>query len=413
MFAKHAIRSEQGHVTASGEVEARYRARKGMAARPSARLPGADLRRSSSSTCRPRARSTGRSSASAPRSVRSRSIRSSASIMSRWPTRHARPARRSRAPAGGAGASSGRSARDLRSRRAAAACRRRCARGSGRSPSRCEAGEHLIGIWPGFVERAFGVAIDVGSTTIAAHLTDLHSGEVVASVGVMNPQIRFGEDLMSRVSYVMMNPGGDGELTRAVREAMDTLIGDRARPASSRRNPGSDRGRQSDHAPPRAWPRSDRARQGALRARDRPGPKPRARELGLDRAPGAFVYCAALHRRPCRRRHRRRHARRGAASQGRNDPYRRCRHQRRDRVRQSRAAVRLLLADRPGVRGRADLLRPARGAGRDRARAHRPRDARAAVQGDRLRSVVGRAGLRRGDRDASASPAFAARGSSR
>jgi uncharacterized 2Fe-2S/4Fe-4S cluster protein (DUF4445 family) len=37
---------------------------------------------------------------------------------------------------------------------------------------------------------------------------------VLASAGVMNPQIRFGEDLMSRVSYAMMNPGGDKEMTR-------------------------------------------------------------------------------------------------------------------------------------------------------------------------------------------------------
>jgi uncharacterized 2Fe-2S/4Fe-4S cluster protein (DUF4445 family) len=84
----------------------------------------------------------------------------------------------------------------------------------------------IVAVMPGFAERAFGVAIDVGSTTIAAHLTDLMSGEVVAAVGAMNPQIRFGEDLMSRVSYVMMNPGGDKELTRVVREAMDALIGE-------------------------------------------------------------------------------------------------------------------------------------------------------------------------------------------
>ena len=56
-----------------------------------------------------------------------------------------------------------------------------------------------------------------------AHLTDLQTGEVVASSGIMNPQIRFGEDLMSRVSYAMMNPGGDVEMTRAVREAINTL----------------------------------------------------------------------------------------------------------------------------------------------------------------------------------------------
>jgi uncharacterized 2Fe-2S/4Fe-4S cluster protein (DUF4445 family) len=85
-------------------------------------------------------------------------------------------------------------------------------------------GERLMAIWPGFVDRAFGLAIDVGSTTIAGHLCDLHSGDVLASDGLMNPQIRFGEDLMSRVSYVMMNPGGVAEMTAAVREALRTLI---------------------------------------------------------------------------------------------------------------------------------------------------------------------------------------------
>ncbi|MGF1611123.1 MAG: ASKHA domain-containing protein [Kiloniellales bacterium] len=82
----------------------------------------------------------------------------------------------------------------------------------------------LTVVWPGFRDRAYGLAVDVGSTTIAAHLCDLHSGEVIASSGIMNPQIRFGEDLMSRVSYVMMNPGGDKVMTRVVREAINTLV---------------------------------------------------------------------------------------------------------------------------------------------------------------------------------------------
>jgi len=82
----------------------------------------------------------------------------------------------------------------------------------------------VIEVWPGLHEGGlYGLAIDLGSTTIAAHLTDLDTGEVIASSGIMNPQIRFGEDLMSRVSYAMMNPGGDAEMTRAVREAIDTL----------------------------------------------------------------------------------------------------------------------------------------------------------------------------------------------
>lgn len=84
----------------------------------------------------------------------------------------------------------------------------------------------VVAIWPGFVDRALGVAVDIGSTTIAGHLCDVTTGEVLASAGRMNPQIRYGEDLMSRVSYVMMNPGGDRELTVAVRTALDGLIGD-------------------------------------------------------------------------------------------------------------------------------------------------------------------------------------------
>ena len=81
----------------------------------------------------------------------------------------------------------------------------------------------IIAVWPGFHETAFGLAVDVGSTTIAAHLCDLVSGEVVASAGRMNPQIRFGEDLMSRVSYSMMNPGGAAQMTAAVRQALSEL----------------------------------------------------------------------------------------------------------------------------------------------------------------------------------------------
>jgi uncharacterized 2Fe-2S/4Fe-4S cluster protein (DUF4445 family) len=91
--------------------------------------------------------------------------------------------------------------------------------------------KQIIGVWPGLHEAIYGLAIDIGSTTIAAHLCDLTSGEVVASAGVMNPQIRFGEDLMSRVSYSMMNPGGDKLMTAAVREALNGLAVDVARAA--------------------------------------------------------------------------------------------------------------------------------------------------------------------------------------
>ena len=82
----------------------------------------------------------------------------------------------------------------------------------------------IIDFWPGYFEgHLYGLAIDLGSTTIAAHLCDLTDGSVLASSGLMNPQIRFGEDLMSRVSYAMMNPGGDKEMTKAVRTSLNDL----------------------------------------------------------------------------------------------------------------------------------------------------------------------------------------------
>jgi uncharacterized 2Fe-2S/4Fe-4S cluster protein (DUF4445 family) len=96
--------------------------------------------------------------------------------------------------------------------------------------------KQIVAVWPGFHEAIFGLAIDVGSTTIAAHLCDLTNGEVVASAGLMNPQIRFGEDLMSRVSYSMMNPGGAAKMTSAVRQALSELALDVARQAGLERD---------------------------------------------------------------------------------------------------------------------------------------------------------------------------------
>ncbi|MEL0302520.1 MAG: ASKHA domain-containing protein [Rhodobiaceae bacterium] len=85
-------------------------------------------------------------------------------------------------------------------------------------------GNRIVGIWPGLKDRVAGVAIDVGSTTMSAHLCDMVTGDVLASTGAMNPQIRFGEDLMSRVSYGIMNPGGHVEMTDAVIDGLQKLI---------------------------------------------------------------------------------------------------------------------------------------------------------------------------------------------
>ena len=101
---------------------------------------------------------------------------------------------------------------------------------AGATPAGAEAEEHrVIGAFGGFIDTFHGIAIDIGSTTIAGHLIDLCTGEVLSSHGLMNPQIRLGEDLMSRVSHVMMHPEGRGELTQLVRSALRELIEELAR----------------------------------------------------------------------------------------------------------------------------------------------------------------------------------------
>ena len=87
-----------------------------------------------------------------------------------------------------------------------------------------EEGGRIIGIWAGLKDQVVGAAIDIGSTTMSAHLCDMNSGVVLASAGAMNPQIRFGEDLMSRVSYGLMNAGGAEEMTAAVRVGLQSLL---------------------------------------------------------------------------------------------------------------------------------------------------------------------------------------------
>ncbi|MGD0561503.1 MAG: ASKHA domain-containing protein [Roseiarcus sp.] len=163
---------------------------------------------------------------------------------------------------------------------------------------RCE--REIVAILPGFRERAYGLAFDIGSTTIAAHLCDLATGEVVASAGAMNPQIRFGEDLMSRVSYVMMNPGGEADLTSSVRAAMDALIGELAHEAGVARGEMFEATIVGNPIMHHLFLGLDPTELGgapfALTLDG--GFEARAGELGLGLAPGAFVYalpCIAGH----------------------------------------------------------------------------------------------------------------------
>src|SRR3990172_2291709 len=84
--------------------------------------------------------------------------------------------------------------------------------------------EEVLRVQPGYQEGVYGLAVDIGSTTVVAHLCDLRTGAVLATEAAMNPQVRYGEDLMSRVSYAMTEPQGLARLNRAILRTLDELV---------------------------------------------------------------------------------------------------------------------------------------------------------------------------------------------
>ena len=94
--------------------------------------------------------------------------------------------------------------------------------------------QEVLDIRPGYAEGIYGLAVDIGSTTVAVYLCDLRTGQVLATESTMNPQISFGEDLMSRVSYVMMNEDGTEKMHDAIIKALNKLAAQAAYSAGLR-----------------------------------------------------------------------------------------------------------------------------------------------------------------------------------
>ncbi|MBW2657980.1 MAG: DUF4445 domain-containing protein [Deltaproteobacteria bacterium] len=84
--------------------------------------------------------------------------------------------------------------------------------------------KEIIRVRPGRECSSYGLAIDIGTTTIAGYLCDLATGQVVNTLSMMNPQVKYGEDVVSRISYHMGNPGGLARMSREIIEAVNGLI---------------------------------------------------------------------------------------------------------------------------------------------------------------------------------------------
>jgi uncharacterized 2Fe-2S/4Fe-4S cluster protein (DUF4445 family) len=81
----------------------------------------------------------------------------------------------------------------------------------------------VIAIFPPS-SNIFGISVDIGTTKLALYLVDLLSGEVVEKVGEMNPQIAYGEDVVSRIAYSTQNPDGRETLQRALTDALNKKV---------------------------------------------------------------------------------------------------------------------------------------------------------------------------------------------
>ncbi len=84
----------------------------------------------------------------------------------------------------------------------------------------------VINIEPGEVKKAYGLAVDIGTTTVAGYLCDLNDGSLVATASMMNPQVVYGEDVMSRISYTVNRKNGLEQMNRAIIDALNQIIGE-------------------------------------------------------------------------------------------------------------------------------------------------------------------------------------------
>jgi uncharacterized 2Fe-2S/4Fe-4S cluster protein (DUF4445 family) len=82
----------------------------------------------------------------------------------------------------------------------------------------------IIHVQPGSGSGMFGLAIDVGTTTVAAYLCDLASGQVIDTLSMMNPQVKYGEDVVSRISFHMENPDGLQRMSADIVAGLNSLV---------------------------------------------------------------------------------------------------------------------------------------------------------------------------------------------
>ena len=84
--------------------------------------------------------------------------------------------------------------------------------------------QEIIRILPGRVPDTYGIAIDIGTTTVVASLVHLNSARILDTQYIMNPQVKYGEDVISRINYHLQNKEGLRQMSMDMTEALNRMI---------------------------------------------------------------------------------------------------------------------------------------------------------------------------------------------
>lgn len=154
-------------------------------------------------------------------------------------------------------------------------------------------GEEVLGVFPGLKEEIYGIGVDIGTTTVAAFLCNLRTGQLAARASSMNPQVRYGEDVLSRITYSMMNDDGLQNLHSAIIECLNELVLKLTKSADISRDDVVEMtlafNTAMHHIALKLEP--DRLGRSPFPPVISEGFNLKARDLGLNIAPGGSVYC--------------------------------------------------------------------------------------------------------------------------
>ena len=137
-----------------------------------------------------------------------------------------------------------------------------------------------------------GLAVDIGTTKIAAYLVELATGRTLAKAGAVNPQVAYGEDVVSRIGYTIEHADGRAVLQARVAETLNRLVAELCAEAGAARQQVADAvivGNTAMHHLFAGLPVEQLGRAPYVPAVSDPLDVP-ARDLGLELAPGAYVH---------------------------------------------------------------------------------------------------------------------------